>query len=73
MEIATGDDAGAGEKIVARQYNTSNAVTKEAQILGINGITTFPVSVTVQGTTDATSSTAATLVSSGGLAVAKKA
>ena len=73
MEIATGDDAGAGEKIVARQYNTSNAVAKEAQILGINGVTTFPVSVTVQGTTDATSSTAATLISSGGLAVAKKA
>lgn len=72
MEIATGDDAGAGEKIVARQYNTSNAVAKEAQILGINGVTTFPVSVTVQGTTDATSSAAATIVSSGGLAVGKK-
>ena len=46
LEIATGDDAGAGEKIVARQYNTSNAVAKEAEILGINGVTTFPVSVT---------------------------
>lgn len=46
LEIATGDDAGAGEKIVARQYNTSNAVAHEAQLLGTNGVTTFPVSVT---------------------------
>lgn len=48
LEIATGDDGGGTscEKIVARQYNTSNAVAREAILLNTNGTTSFPVSVT---------------------------
>lgn len=46
LEIATGDDGGSGEQIVARQYNTSNAVVHEAVLLSKTGATTFPVSVT---------------------------
>lgn len=33
LEIATGDDGGAGESIVARQYNTSNAVSHELVLM----------------------------------------
>jgi hypothetical protein len=48
LEIATGDDGGSSncEKIVARQYNTSNAVAREAVLLNTDGTTSFPVSVT---------------------------
>lgn len=48
LEIATGDDGGGStaEKIVARQYNTSNAIAKEAILLAPDGTTSFPVSVT---------------------------
>lgn len=48
LEIATGDDGGnsTAEKIVARQYNTSNAIVREAVLLNTNGTTSFPVSVT---------------------------
>ena len=49
LEIATGDDGGTatGEKIVVRQYNTSNAVAKEAVLLDKQtSATSFPVSVT---------------------------
>ena len=46
LEIATGDDGGSGEQIVARQYNTSNAITHEAVLLDKTGATSFPVSVT---------------------------
>lgn len=37
FEIATGDDGGTGEKIVARQYNTSNAIAKEIWLMDTNG------------------------------------
>ena len=60
LEIATGDDGGAGESIVARQYNTSNAVARQAVLLGTDGKTAFPVSVSspsfigsLSGTADA--------------------
>ena len=46
MEIATGDDGGAGEQIVVRQYNTSSAVVNEATLLDKSGNTTFPKNVT---------------------------
>lgn len=48
LEIATGDDGGnsTAEKIVARQYNASNAIVREAVLLNTNGTTSFPVSVT---------------------------
>ncbi len=39
LEIATGDDGGAGEKIVVRQYNTSNAVAREIELLNNAGNT----------------------------------
>ena len=42
MEIATGDDAGAGEQIVVRQYNTSNAVARELKLLDTSGNTSIP-------------------------------
>ena len=48
FEIATGDDGGTstGEKIVVRQYNTSNAIAKEAILLDKQtGATTFPTSI----------------------------
>lgn len=47
MEIATGDDAGAGEKIVARQYNTSNAVANELVLLNTDGGTVIPKRLTM--------------------------
>ena len=47
MEIATGDDG--IEQIVARQYNTSNAVVHEAKILDASGNSAFPGSVKVGG------------------------
>lgn len=37
MEIATGDDGGAGENIWVRLYNTSNAIAYQAKLLGTNG------------------------------------
>ncbi len=37
LEIATGDDGGAGEQIVVRQYNTSNEVAREVKLLDTNG------------------------------------
>lgn len=37
LEIATGDDGGAGEQIVVRQYNTSNKVAREVKLLDTNG------------------------------------
>ena len=42
LEIATGDDGGSGEAIVARQYNTSNNVARQATLLGTDGHTRFP-------------------------------
>lgn len=42
LEIATGDDGGAGEQIVCRQYNTSNAVARELKLLDTSGNTTLP-------------------------------
>jgi hypothetical protein len=42
MEIATGDDAGAGEQIVVRQYNTSNTVARELKLLDTSGNTSIP-------------------------------
>lgn len=56
LEIATGDDGGTGEQIVVRQYNTSNAVAKEAKLLDTSGNTSFPGRVnasyfTANGTT----------------------
>lgn len=47
LEIATGDDAGAGEQIVFRQYNTSNVVSREAKIFDTAGNTSFPGKLTV--------------------------
>lgn len=41
LEIATGDDGGAGEQIVARQYNTSNAVAHQITLLDTSGYTTL--------------------------------
>jgi len=61
LEIATGDDGGMTncEKTVVRQYNTSNAVAREAVLLNTDGTSSFPVSVTapkfignLQGTAD---------------------
>lgn len=46
MEIATGDDAGAGEQIVVRQYNTSNAVARELILLDTSGNTSVPGQLT---------------------------
>lgn len=48
LEIATGDDGGMTncEKTVVRQYNTSNAVAREAVLLNTDGTSSFPVSVT---------------------------
>ena len=48
LEIATGDDGGMSncEKTVVRQYNTSNAVAREAVLLNTDGTSSFPVSVT---------------------------
>ena len=37
LEIATGDDGGTGEQIVARQYNTSNAVAHQVILLDTAG------------------------------------
>ena len=73
MEIATGDDGGAGEQIVVRQYNTSSTITNEATLLDKSGNTTFPKNVTatkfigaLQGNADtATSATKATQDGSG--------
>ena len=42
LEIATGDDGGAGEQIVVRQYNTSNAIAREAKLFDTAGNTSFP-------------------------------
>ncbi len=47
LEIATGDDGGGTtcESIVARQYNTSNGVARQAVLLASDGTSAFPVSV----------------------------
>lgn len=37
LELATGDDGGAGEQIVVRQYNTSNAVSRQISLLDTSG------------------------------------
>ena len=37
LELATGDDGGAGEQIVVRQYNTSNTVTNQITLLDTTG------------------------------------
>lgn len=41
LEIATGDDGGAGEKIVVRQYNTANGIAHELVLLANDGHTEF--------------------------------
>lgn len=41
LEIATGDDGGAGESIVCRQYNTSNAVAHAITLMDHSGYSTF--------------------------------
>lgn len=41
LEIATGDDGGAGESIVCRQYNTSNAVTHAVTLMDHSGYSHF--------------------------------
>lgn len=61
LEIATGDDG--AEQIVVRQYNTSNAVVHQANLLDASGATTFPVSVTAPkfiGTLQGNAATAST-------------
>lgn len=55
LEIATGDDSGNGESIVVRQYNTSNAVARQATLLGTDGNTSFPGNLTVNGYINANS------------------
>ena len=47
LELATGDDGGGStcESIVARQYNTSNEVARQAVLLASDGASYFPVSV----------------------------
>ena len=42
LEIATGDDSGAGEQIVCRQYNTSSTVARELKLLDTSGNTSIP-------------------------------
>lgn len=42
LEIATGDDANGSEQIVARQYNTSNAVARELKLFDESGNTSVP-------------------------------
>lgn len=37
LELATGNDGGAGEQIVVRQYNTSNAVANQITLLDTTG------------------------------------
>ena len=68
LEIATGDDGGGStaEKIVVREYNTSNAVAREAVLLNTDGTSSFPVSVTapkfigaLQGNADTATSASA--------------
>lgn len=56
LEIATGDDAGSTnpEEIVARQYNTSNAVVHEAKLLDKTGNAIFPKDLSVGGANGAT-------------------
>lgn len=46
LEIATGDDGGAGEEIVVRQYNTTSAIAREAKLFDKSGNTSFPNTVT---------------------------
>lgn len=41
LEIATGDDGGAGEQIIVRQYNTSNAVARYLTLLDNAGRSYF--------------------------------
>lgn len=47
LEIATGDDGGAGERIVVRQYNTANGVAHELVLLENDGHTGFKQFVTI--------------------------
>lgn len=48
LEIAVGDDGGGtgAESVVVRQYNTNNAIVKEAYLLNPSGNTSFPGTVT---------------------------
>ena len=46
LEIATGDDGGAGEEIVCRQYNVNNVVAREAKLIDKSGNSSFPGTVT---------------------------
>lgn len=41
MELATGDDAGAGEQIVCRQYNTSSVIAHEIYLMDKSGNQSF--------------------------------
>lgn len=47
LEIATGDNGGAGERIVVRQYNTSNGIAHELVLLANDGHTGFKQFVTI--------------------------
>lgn len=47
MEIATGDDG--SEQIVARQYNTSNAIVHELKVLDASGNTSVPNDLKIGG------------------------
>ena len=49
LEIATGDDGGAGEAIAVRQYNTGNTASHEAWLLDHSGNTSFPGTVKIGG------------------------
>jgi hypothetical protein len=57
LEIATGDDGGVGEQIVARQYNTSSAVANELTLLDKSGNTSVPHNLSVGGTLGVTGAT----------------
>lgn len=52
LEIATGDDG--NEPIYVRQYNTSNNVARQIELLNGSGNTSFPGTVTVTGSIKST-------------------
>ena len=47
LELATGDDGGAGETIHVRQYNTSNTIVNDLTLLDTKGNTLIPNSLRV--------------------------